>query len=426
MLCWHARRPRASVHDTTGGISYNDGMRRGTSFARRVPRVSPRHLVACSLAVALAAGPALAHHRQMPPVAALTTSGDTALPRVPPPGQSTMTLAIDEAGDTSIVTIRPFAGPSARKVVASSGDNANPALSTTGRGVVWDTDADPLGLSLPGRQVVASVEGVLSSVSDDPTGTSGNPAIDRTGLTVVFESTGDLAGTGNSGARQIFVRDRFGTMRQLSSGVGASRNPVITARGDYVAFESTSDPLTGADTGVEQVWLGSLQSGVAPLTAGAGPSRNASISNDARLVAFESEADLGGSGADTGVPQIFVYDIKTANFARVTSDTAGCTLPAIAKHQRDWRVAFVCAGKPYFYMLRADQRLAIQADGGTTSRVIPELGSYFLALSTTANLLGSGATPGKQVYLINIYKRPPVPVAGSPAVWFPFRGIPEL
>jgi len=193
-----------------------------------------------------------------------------------------------------------------------------------------------------------------------------------------------------------------------------------------VAFESTCSSQTGADTGVEQVWFGSLQAGVAPLTAGAGPSRNASISDDSRLVVFESEADLAGSGADTGVAQVFVYDIKTATFAQVTSDDMGCTLPAIAKVRRDWRVAFVCGGAPYFYMLRADQRLAIQADGGTTARVIPELGIHFLALSTTANLLGSGATPGKQVYVVNIFKRPPEPVASSPARWFPFRGIPGL
>lgn len=47
-----------------------------------------------------------------------------------------------------------------------------------------------------------------------------------------------------------------------------------------------------------------------------------------------------------------------------------------------------------------------------------------MAVSTTADLLGSGVTPGKQVYLINLYKRPPQAVATARAVWFPFRGLP--
>ena len=66
--------------------------------------------------------------------------------------------------------------------------------------------------------------------TDDPTGTATNPAVDTTGLNVAFESTGDLAGTGNPGARQVFVRRPDGSIAQVSTGVGTSRNPVVSAK----------------------------------------------------------------------------------------------------------------------------------------------------------------------------------------------------
>lgn len=380
--------------------------------------------IAFLLALAAGASPAWAHHRQMPPVAALTTDGDTALPRVASPGRTTLALAIGGPGATSIVTVRPFVDPLVRLVIAPAGNNAAPAIASGGRIVAWDTSEDPLGLALPGRQVVLSNRGSLTPVSLDPTGTSENAAVDGSGLAVVFESTGDLAGTGNSGQRQIFLRDRFGTMRQLSRGTGHSGNAVLSPRRGLVAFESTSHPDTGIDTGIAQIWVGSLEGGVQRLTAGSGPSRNPAFSNDARLIAFESEADLAAGGVATGVPQIYVHDLKTGTSARITDDAAGCTAPAVAKVMHDWRVGFVCDGAPFLYSLRGDRRFAVETAGGTTARIVPELGVHFAAVSTTANLLGSGATPGKRIYLINLYKRPPVAVPSAPAVWFPFRGIP--
>src|SRR5262249_48435049 len=162
----------------------------------------------------------------------------------------------------------------------------------------------------------------------------------------------------------------------------------------------------------------------APITNGLGPSTNAAISNDGRLVAFDSTADLAGTLANTGVSQIFIYDTKTRTYARITNDAGGCTLPSVYQVHRDWRVTCVGSGTPYYYMLRDDQRFRVQADGGVTQRIVAELGIHFLLLSTTADLVaGSGATPGSQVYLVNLFKRPAVEVAGT-ATWFPTRGIP--
>ncbi len=389
---------------------------------------SSRALLALA-AVALAS-PAAAHHRQTDPVVALTLSGNTLLPRLAAPGSKTLTLAVEFGAGHRIVSISPWRdrrNPAVQTIIAESGDHANPAVSVTGRAFTFDSGSDPLATGLPGRQVIGAQQKSDFAVSNDPSGTSINPSIDNTGNVIAFESTADLGGTGNPGVRQVFLRDRDGSVRQLSSGLGPSRHVVLSPKRRLVIFESSSDPLTGVDTGVAQIWLGDVAGGTPlPITAGFGPSVNPAISNDGRIVAFESTADLAGTQADTGVSQVFMYDTKSKTYARITNEPAGCTLPSAFKVQLDWRVAFVCSGLPYFTMLRADQRYVVPAADGTTQRVIAELGIHFLVLSTTADLIaGSGTTPGSQVYLVNLFKRPAVPVPGE-IKWFPSQGLPPL
>ena len=401
-----------------------------------------RFTVLTLLALALAS-PAVAHHRQTPPLVRLTTDGDTPLPRMASPGNKTLALIVDSALGKKVVSISPWrdkrllTGCSSpvptscnlQTLIADAGDNANPAVAVSGRAFAFDSGSDPLQTGLPGRQVIGALKTTLRTVSDDPTGTSVNPTVDATGLMVAFESTGDLAGTGNPGARQIFLSGQNGSVTQVSQGLGTSRNPVLSAKNHLVVFESSSDPKTGADTGIAQIWVGSVGGAApVPITNGFGPSTNAAVSNDGRIVAWQSTADLSKTLADTGVSQIYAYDTKSKTYARITTDTSdplGCTLPSTFKIQQDWRVAFVCSGVPYYYMLRGDQRFRVPADTGTTQRVVTELGIHFLVMSTTADLLGTGSTPGNQVYLVNLFKRPAVPVPGV-AAWFPTRGLPPL
>ena len=383
------------------------------------------------LAALVLASPAVAHHRQTAPVVGLVLSGNTLLPRVPAPGNKTLALAVQFGAGRRIVSLSPWRdrkNPAVQTVIAEAGDHDNPAVSVSGRAFAFDSGSDPLASGLSGRQVIGVQRVTQFAVSDDPTGTSNNASIDTTGNVIAFESTGDLAGTGNAGVRQVFVRDRNGDVRQLSTGAGTSRHVVLSAKRRLVAFESSSNPTTGADTGVAQIWLGDVERGGAlPITAGRGPSRNAAISNDARIVAFESTADLAGTQADTGVPQIFIYDTKSQTYARITNEPAGCTLPSSFKVQRDWRIAYVCGSLPYFTMLRANQRYIVPAADGVTQRVITELGIHFLVLSTTADLLDpdGGTTPGSQVYLVNLFKFQARPVPGE-TEWFPSQGLPPL
>ena len=183
------------------------------------------------LSVALAS-PAAAHHRQTPPLVRLTTSGDTPLPRMASPGNKTIALIVDSALGKKVVSISPWRDKrqltgcstpvptscNLQTLVADAGDNANPAVGVSGRAFAFDSGSDPLQTGLPGRQVIGALKTTLRAVSDDPTGTSVNPTVDATGLTVAFESTGDLAGTGNLGARQIFLSGLNGSVTQVSQG----------------------------------------------------------------------------------------------------------------------------------------------------------------------------------------------------------------
>jgi Tol biopolymer transport system component len=384
------------------------------------------HKTGATIALLLLAAPAVAHHKQTPPIVQFSTDGDSALRRVAATG-SVLTFRTPALGTPQIV--RFDVGTLTSHQVTIAGDNQNPSTSRTGLVVAWDSDEDFTSSGDPGRQIFQMNKGKISQVLHDPTGTSTNPAVSAGGTRIAFESTGDLANTGNAGYRQVFLVDQRGIVKQLSQGQGTSRNPGIGRGGRTVVFDSTSDPDDGHDTGIPQLWVSIPDAGIAKrVTNGAVPSRNAAISLEGRLVAFESDADLGDTGADMGVTQVFVYDVITDTFAQISNDPAGCTNPSTNKYGAEWRVAFSCGesghSRGYYYEIRADQLYRVPIDFGDTAQVAQEGGHHFVTVSTTADLVaGSGTTSGHELYLLNLFKRPGLPVSGQ-AVWFPFRGIP--
>jgi hypothetical protein len=390
---------------------------------------SSRRLVLLGLLWAGALTPALAHHRQMPEILRYTSSGDTDLPRLPALGRTTIVLSIASGTGTQIVTVQPYKDPSLLKPIGPVGDNKNPSISFSGGVVAWDTDADPLSTGLPGRQIALAKRGTLIAGPADPSGTSENPSLDVAGSRVAFESRGDLGGTNNPGMKQVFLRSPGGVVSQVSFGIGESTKPALSPKKKLITFQSTSHPQTGLDTGVSQIWLGGIVATQlpAPITAGQADSTNPSIADDGAVVAFESRANLANDQTDMGVPQIFIYHIKSKTYAQISREPNGCTLPAVARFKRDWRVAYICDGVGYVYFLRADKRYVLDTlPGSHTSRLVPEPGTHFFVVATTGDLLnGTGTTPGHQVYQVNSYKRPLTPVdLGYVARWFPFRGVP--
>jgi hypothetical protein len=378
-----------------------------------------------ALALLLAVAPAAsAHHTGTPPAVRFTTTGDNSLPRVPAFG-GYLSFVLDTGAPNPVVTLNIWKHPETLTTLAHLGTSADPAASSKPI-VAWDSDGDPLNSGDPGTQIFMSVKGVVSQVTHDASGSSSNPTVSSAANRLAFESSGNLAGSAPPGSRHIYVRNNDGTFAQISRGAGISTNPAFDRVGKRLVFESTSDPIDGHDTGIAQIWFALVGGTAQAVTAGFAPSGNPGMSSEGRVLVFESTADLAHGGGDTGIPQVFAYDVKSSSFAQITNDAAGCTGPSAKKILGDWRIAFTCEGQGYFYELRRDQRYRVQTPDGHVSHMTTQFGTYFLGISTTADLIaGGGTTVGHQLYLINLWKRPAERVFGL-STWFPFRGISAL
>jgi Tol biopolymer transport system component len=360
-----------------------------------------------ALIVLLLSGvPALGYHRQTPPVVALTLSGDSTLPRLRSAGRK-LVIALDTNGrqifllDRRDNTLHP---------VTTQGHNDNPTANQSGHILAWDSDCSLLDCPEPGRQIFLLTPDGVTQVTHDPTGTSVNPALSGKGSLLAFESTGDLANTGNPGTRHVFRRLPDGSITQTSYGDGTSRNPAFDKSGRRLVYESTNN-LNGHDTGIYQVWLSSGSGGIigGRITDGEGPSTNASISPEGRVVVFQSTADLTGDRHDTGVSQIFAYETRGRVVSQITNSPAGCTNAAVARAAADWVISYVCGNEGYLRLLNANRTQRLPIDGDVF-QAVTELGRHFMGVSTNVNLLGTGTTPGRQIYMLNIFKYPLEPV----------------
>jgi len=348
--------------------------------------------------------PAAAYHRQTPPVVPITLSGDSTLPRVASAGRR-LVVALDTGGRQIYLQDRR---DNTLEQITDQGDNDNPTANTSGHILAWDSDCTLLGCPPGGRQIFLLTGGSVVQATNDPTGTSVNPALTGHGSLLAFESMGDLAHTGNFGTRQVFLRSTDGTFTQVSHGHGTSRNAVFDKTGRSLVYESTNDP-NGNDAGIAQIWWVARQAPLGPLTNGHGPSTQPAISADGRVITFESTAALTGDLHDTGVPQVFVYRTREATLTQISDTPGGCSDPSVAKTGADWAIAYVCGNQAFFHVLNADSTQRLPIDG-SIDQAVTELGRHFMMVSTKANLLGSGSTPGRQLYMLNLFKFQLAPV----------------
>jgi Tol biopolymer transport system component len=360
------------------------------------------------IALAAVAAPAGAHHRQTPPIVQITTTGDSVLPRVPAPG-GRLTMVLPDAEGHPMIFRKDW--NRGFEQLTGQGENANPTISSNGNTIAWDSDCSLIGCSDPGRQIFQWFNGIVAQVTHDPTGTSVNPALCARGSRLGFESEGDPAGTGNAGARQVFVRDKNGVVMQISQGAGTSSNIALDRIGYNLVFDSTSDPA-GADTGVSQIWLLPRKGVPTRLTSGDVPSRRPAITQEGRFIAFESRADLLGDGHDTSVNQIFLYDVLAQRLSQITDDAQGCSGASIMRVTRDTRVGFVCHGQGFFHLVVANQTYRLPITGGDTIQAVDALGTHFMVVSTTSELLGvpGQTSPGHEIYLLNLFKLAGIPI----------------
>jgi Tol biopolymer transport system component len=353
------------------------------------------------LALAALAAPAIAYHRQTPPIVPLTFSGDTSLPRVPAGGRR-IVLAVDSGGKQ---VFRQDRSHNLLEQITTEGDNENPTISSSGSAIAWDADCASVGCSDPGRQIFMWVKGTPFQVTHDVTGTSVNPALSGRGTRLAFESLGDLATTptGNSGIRQIFVWSTRGVVTQVSVGKGTSRNPGFDRGGQKLVFESSSS-LAGTETNVAQIWFTNGTEPPLIVTHGATASQRPSISSDGHVIVFDSTSAIPTDGHDTGKSQIFAYDTSNQTYTQITNDPNGCSDATVSQFPGDWHVVYTCQGQGFVHYLRANVTFHVPNAAGDTSEAIAELGGHFMVVTTTANLLGSGTTAGHQVYMLNLFK----------------------
>jgi hypothetical protein len=226
-------------------------------------------------------------------------------------------------------------------------------------------------------------------------GDADDPSVDRTGTVIAFAADGAYGGGSGAavGHRQIFVQSpTAGLVRVTTAGDGDSARPSLNERGGIVAFESTSALL--GPGGTSQIFLYDLRSGLLRrLTSGAGPSTRPMLNRLGTTVAFESTADLRGDGHDTGISQIFWFDVKQTALHQLTSGNASSRRPWLASKVKSRPLRKLGLKKPAIFF---ESDATDLGGGGTGTQVYAgttRLGDLPTIIEVTP-VAATGCTPG--------------------------------
>jgi Tol biopolymer transport system component len=226
--------------------------------------------------------------------------------------------------------------------VAGNDDSGAPAVSPDGRYVVFESDADSLvvddtngasDIFLRDRYLGGIERVSISSAGHEAHGSSTNPAVSSDGRYIAFQSDASDLVSGDSNNIDVFIHDRETgeTVRVSvsSAGVGGdadSESPAISADGRYVVFHSQANNLVpGFDSPHRDVYLHDSVTGSTELISvdrNGGNANDASgspaISGDGRLVAFSSDASDLVSGDYNGSEDVFLRDRAAGTTERVS------------------------------------------------------------------------------------------------------------
>lgn len=257
----------------------------------------------------------------------------------------------------SIVSINPAGRPGNGDSLDCGESCTN--LSTTGRFVAFYSAASDLVAGdgngvfdafLRDMEAGTTVRVSVPSLADQGTlGTegsaqSGNPSVSSSGRYVVFDSDASNLVLGDAnGERDVFLHDthtgetvRVSVPNLTDQGAlgaesnGSSERPCISDDGRFVGFHSRATNLVVGDTiGARDVFVHDRQTGITERVsvhsngaAGNQDSGNCSLSSDGTLIAFESYASNLVDG-DTGPVDIFVRDRVANATTRVSVDSSG-------------------------------------------------------------------------------------------------------
>ncbi len=233
---------------------------------------------------------------------------------------------------------------------AANGASGQPAVSSDGRYVVFQSAADNLvdddtnnftDIFVRDRELGSTERVSISSAGLEAHGPSTNPAVSADGRFVAFQSDAvDLlpAGEDINASTDIYLHDRETgeTVRVSISNTGAggdddSESPAISASGRYVAFHSQAKNLVpGFASAYRDVYVHDVATGSTELISidryggnANDSSGSPSISADGRLVAFSSDASDLVSGDDNNAEDIFVHDRVASTTERVSLSRYG-------------------------------------------------------------------------------------------------------
>ncbi|MFN0007472.1 MAG: TolB family protein [Planctomycetota bacterium] len=290
--------------------------------------------------------------------------------------------------------------------VPSNGNSSAASISADERYVAFESHATNLvvgdtngwkDIFVRDRQTATTERVSISSGGAEGDGDSSNPAISSDGRYVAFDSvaTNLVAGDTNAVA-DVFVRDRqLGTTTRVSvgsEGDGPSVKPSISADGSAIAFESAATNLVVGDTNAAlDVFVRDLQASTTSRVSvdsagvqGNGDSANASISADGLLVAFDSAAGNLAPGDSNLTLDVFVRDRQLASTVRVSVDSGGTQGAGSSSDPS-------ISGDGRFVAFASDASNLVGGDTNLTLDVFV----HYLLLSTTERVsVDSGGTQG--------------------------------
>ncbi|EFO80299.1 WD40 domain-containing protein [Oscillochloris trichoides DG-6] len=238
--------------------------------------------------------------------------------------------------------------------IQANNASSNPAISTDGRFIAFESDASNLVSSDTNRKgdiFVYDRQSVITTrVSVATGGQQGNdpsgfgsadffPAISGDGRYVTFVShSSNLVSGDTNGRPDIFIHDRQTVITErISVATGGAQSndwsdqSSISADGRYVAFDSGASNLVSGDTnGKSDIFVRDRQTGVTERVSIASDGEQGNnysdfpaISADGRFVAFISAATNLVSNDTNGKIDVFVYDRQTATTERISVSAIG-------------------------------------------------------------------------------------------------------
>lgn len=209
----------------------------------------------------------------------------------------------------------------------------NPAISTDGSTVVFDSDSDLLKEGLPrGQQEIWSYAVATGQTRRLTRGgaraISARPATNANGSVVTFSSNVAFDADGVAGpTRDIWLLRAGGSTPERVTRTQTGRRvdrPALDAAGHTLVFES--DAALGdhqVPPGQTEIWMYDVRGrSLKRVTDARDPSRVSqapSISADGRKVVFQSQADLGRSGHPDSVDEIWLYDVTKDALEKLTT-----------------------------------------------------------------------------------------------------------